>query len=170
MNYKNPLLATDIIIQYEQKEKSGIILIKRKNPPYGLAIPGGFAEYGLSLEDNARKEAKEETGLDIIIKKDQQPFLVCSNPERDPRTHVVSVVYVAKGKGFLRAGDDAKDAMLYSLDEIRALSPDAFAFDHYAILKAYLDFLEFDRDSKREEWDELDVHKKYEQLRKRCLP
>jgi ADP-ribose pyrophosphatase YjhB (NUDIX family) len=138
-NFKSPNLATDIIVEYSDGKKEGIVLVTRKNPPYGLAIPGGFAEWGLSLEENAVKEAKEETGLDVIIENPEKPFCVHSNPKRDPRGHVISVAYVAKGRGKLNAGDDAKTAGLYAIDEvIRLVKNDVLVFDHSRILTKYL--------------------------------
>ena len=100
--YRNPIPTTDIIIEYQNGKKQGIILITRKNPPFGYAIPGGFAEHGLSYEENARKEAKEETYLDIIIENPGRPW-VYSDPGRDPREHITSNTYIAKGFGKLEA-------------------------------------------------------------------
>jgi ADP-ribose pyrophosphatase YjhB (NUDIX family) len=145
-NYRNPFPTTDIIIEYRNCVKQGIVLIRRKNPPYGMAIPGGFAECGISLEDNARKEAREETGLEIIIENPGRPY-VYSEPERDSRGHMISNTYYAKGYGTLLAGDDAKAAALYSIGEVielirkDKLAPDdakIIAFDHAHILEDYL--------------------------------
>src|SRR3989338_5140826 len=91
---KRPLVATDIVIEYNDGIKDGIILITRKNFPPGLALPGGFAEYGLTLEENAQKEALEETGLEIKVKNPEHPLCIKSQPHRDPRRHVISVTYV----------------------------------------------------------------------------
>ncbi|MFA6089433.1 MAG: NUDIX domain-containing protein [Candidatus Woesearchaeota archaeon] len=140
--YKNPIPTTDIIIEYydEKCKKNGIVLIGRKNPPFGLAIPGGFAEYGLSFEDNAKKEAKEETNLEIDIKNPNLPF-VYSDPNRDPRGHITSNVYFAKGFGELKAGDDAlpDSAKVYSKKEIQKLiQNNELVFDHAKILTDYL--------------------------------
>jgi len=132
--YRNPIPTTDIIIEYQE----GIVLIERKNPPYGLAIPGGFSEVGLSLPDNARKEAKEETNLEIMIENEDTP-MVFSDPDRDPRYHMISITYIAKGYGKLKAGDDAKKARVYSLDQVKEMiDNDALAFDHAKILMQYL--------------------------------
>lgn len=134
-NFRNPFPTTDVIIEYGE----GIVLITRKNPPYGMALPGGFAEWGLSLDENARKEAMEETGLEVIIEDPERPFCVHSDPKRDPRGHMISVVYVAKGYGDLKAGDDAKTASVCSIDEVRRLVREkGFAFDHGRILEKYL--------------------------------
>jgi len=124
---RNPYPTTDIIIEYQ----GGIVLIERKNYPYGWAIPGGFHEVGLTAEDNAEKEAKEETGLDIDIK-----YLlgVYSDPKRDPRAHTISTVYVAWGSGKLNAGDDAKNARIFKEHQIPW---GQIAFDHDRILSDY---------------------------------
>ena len=132
---KHPLVATDVIIEYE----NGIVIIERKNPPYGLAMPGGKLEYGLDLINNVKKEAKEETGLQLKITHD--PFLVRSSPQRDSRGHVVSVIFIGKGEGILKSGDDAKAAFVLSQNELVDLfGKNKFAFDHESTLKQYLDY------------------------------
>ena len=137
--FKNPIPTTDIIIEYNDGKKQGIVLIERKNPPYGVALPGGFAEFGLSFGENAKKEAKEETNLEVIIQDEEKPFCVHSNPNRDPRYHIINVVYIAKGYGTLRAGDDAQTARVYSLKEVENLiKKNLLAFDHGKILSKYL--------------------------------
>lgn len=136
---RTPLATTDIIIEHAENGHSGIVLITRKNPPYGLALPGGFAEYGISLEDNARKEAMEETGLDILIETPELPLCVHSDPKRDPRGHMISVTYVAKGIGTMRAGDDAKTAKIYTINEVQdILSKGTLCFDHSRSIEKYL--------------------------------
>ena len=138
--YRNPIPTTDIIIEYNDGKNEGIVLITRKNPPYGLAIPGGFAELGISLEENAMKEAREETGLEVILESPERPLCVHSNPKRDPRYHILSVAYVAKGYGSLQAGDDAAGARLYTIPEIKLLiRENGLAFDHARILEKYLE-------------------------------
>jgi ADP-ribose pyrophosphatase YjhB (NUDIX family) len=99
-NPRNPIPTVDIIIEY----KGGIILIKRKNPPEGWALPGGFVDYGESLETAAFREAKEETGLNIKLIRQ---FHTYSDPKRDSRHHTITTVYIAKAKGIAIAGDDA---------------------------------------------------------------
>ncbi len=126
MKYRNPFPTVDIIIEY----KGGIILIKRKNPPLGWALPGGFVDYGESLEACAIREAKEETGLDIKLLRQ---FHTYSDPKRDPRFHTITTVYIAKGEGELKAGDDAKEVGLFYRDNL----PDNIAFDHKEILVDY---------------------------------
>jgi 8-oxo-dGTP diphosphatase len=142
--YRNPIPTTDIIIEYGQRGKEGIVLIERRNPPFGYAIPGGFAEYGLSFAQNARKEALEETGLDLVFLHDEErPFLVKSSPDRDPRGHITSNTYLARGYGVLRAGDDAKNAYLFTLPEVkRLIERQELAFDHAEILSTYLRYKE----------------------------
>jgi len=128
--YKNPLPTVDIIIEIQSK---GIILIKRKNPPYGWALPGGFVDYGESLEDAAIREAKEETGLDVKLEKQLHTY---SDPKRDPRHHSISTVYVAKAKGLPQAKDDAIEIGIFN--ELNL--PEEIAFDHRYILNDYFKF------------------------------
>ncbi len=125
--YKNPIPTVDIIIEIESK---GIVLIKRKNPPYGWAIPGGFVDYGESLEEAALREAKEETNLDIELGKQ---FHTYSDPKRDPRHHSISTVYIVKGKGIPQAKDDAAEIGIFTESNL----PDEIAFDHRSILRDY---------------------------------
>ena len=125
--YQNPIPTVDIIIEVEP---NGIILIKRKNPPYGWAIPGGFVDYGESLEEAAVREAKEETNLDVTLIKQ---FHTYSNPKRDPRHHSISTVYIAKAKGVPKAKDDALEIGIFDESNL----PDKIAFDHRLILKDY---------------------------------
>lgn len=142
--YNGPYLATDIIIEYHNKRDimEGIVLIERGNEPHGLALPGGIAEY-MTLPENARKEAKEETGLDIEFYNaaDPQPFRVESEPAQDPRAFIVSVCYQAIGQGAVKAGDDAKKARVYDRDELAHLveQPEVWAMPHHQkIVKHYL--------------------------------
>lgn len=125
--FKNPIPTVDIIIELEDK---GIILIKRKNPPYGWAIPGGFVDYGESLEDAAKREAKEETSLDVELIKQ---FHTYSDPKRDDRFHTISTVYIAKAKGEPKAEDDAAEVGVFKEDNL----PEPIVFDHKEILKDY---------------------------------
>lgn len=125
--YRNPIPTVDIIIEIEKK---GIILIKRKNPPYGWAIPGGFVDYGESLEDAALREAKEETNLDVNLIKQ---FHTYSDPKRDPRHHSISTVFIAEAKGFPKAQDDAMEIGVFNEKNL----PDEIAFDHRSILEDY---------------------------------
>jgi ADP-ribose pyrophosphatase YjhB (NUDIX family) len=125
--FHNPVPTVDIIIEIETK---GIILIKRKNPPYGWAIPGGFVDYGETLEEAALREAKEETDLDVKLIKQ---FHTYSEPNRDPRQHTISTIYIAKAKGIPQAKDDALDIGIFTESNL----PDEIAFDHRSILSDY---------------------------------
>lgn len=118
----------DIIIEMD----GGIVLIKRKNPPQGWAIPGGFVDYGESVEEAAVREAKEETGLDVA---DLSQFHVYSNPSRDRRVHTISTVFIARGKGTPAAADDAVDIGIFTQDKL----PRNLAFDHPKILRDYFE-------------------------------
>jgi 8-oxo-dGTP diphosphatase len=124
--YKNPYPTVDIIIEY----LSGVVLVYRKNPPHGWALPGGFVDYGESVEDAAVREAREETSLNV---EDLQLFNVYSAPDRDPRFHTITTVFVARGAGDLLARDDAEDVRVFSLGDL----PEPIVFDHGTILKEY---------------------------------
>ena len=128
MDYKNPVPAVDLIIEIEGK---GLVLIERRNPPPGWALPGGFVEVGESLEQAAIREAKEETCLDVEL---LGQFHTYSDPHRDPRMHCISTVFVARATGTPKAEDDAKSVALYPKDRL----PDILAFDHRKILDDYL--------------------------------
>jgi len=124
--YRNPLVTVDIIIEIQP----GVVLIKRKNTPYGWALPGGFVDYGESLELSAIREAKEETSLDIKL---VEQFHSYSDPARDPRSHTITTVYIATATGTLKAADDAKSAGIFQKDSF----PDPIVFDHGKILDDY---------------------------------
>lgn len=128
--YRNPVPTVDIIIETEYGGRKGIVLIKRKNPPYGWAIPGGFVDYGETLEQAAVREALEETSLHVELLRQ---FHTYSDPSRDPRLHTVSTVFIAKAKGKPVGMDDAAEAEIFSRSEI----PGEIAFDHAAILDDY---------------------------------
>ncbi len=125
--YENPIPTVDIIIETESK---GIILIKRKNYPYGWAIPGGFVDYGESLEEAAVREAKEETNLEVKLIRQ---FHTYSDPRRDQRHHSISTAYIAKGKGKPQAKDDAIEIGIFNESDL----PVEIAFDHRSILSDY---------------------------------
>ncbi|MDP2754957.1 MAG: NUDIX hydrolase [Nitrospirota bacterium] len=125
-NLSNPFPTADLIIEYNR----GIVLIKRKNPPEGWALPGGFVEYGESLEAAAVREAKEETGLEVELLRQ---FHAYSDPKRDPRHHTITIVFLAKAKGNAVAGDDAKEIGVFSKDTL----PEQIAFDHRDIINDY---------------------------------
>ena len=115
----------DIIIE----TKGGIILIERKNRPFGWALPGGFVDYGESLEQAATREALEETGLQITLKQQLKTY---SAPDRDPRHHTISTVFIATADGSPRAGDDASKADIFTQQNLPHL-----AFDHAKIIADY---------------------------------
>jgi len=121
--YRNPIPTTDIIITID----NAIVLIKRRNPPEGWALPGGFIDYGEAAETAAMREALEETSLKI---EDLKLFGVYSDPKRDPRHHTLTVVFTARAEGQPEAADDASDIGLFSRDKL----PPNIAFDHAKIL------------------------------------
>ena len=125
-NYRNPLPTVDIIIEIDGR----IVLIERKNPPHGWAIPGGFMDWGESAEACARREAKEETGLSVRL---DELFYVYSDPRRDPRHHTLTTVFIASASGRPVAADDAARAELFRPDSL----PAPMAFDHARILDDY---------------------------------
>lgn len=125
--HRNPFPTVDIIIELKDR----IVLIERKNPPLGWAIPGGFIDYGERAEEAAVREAMEETGLNVTL---ESILGVYSSPERDPRHHTISTVFIATSEGMPRAGDDAKKVSVFSLDDF----PENLAFDHKKILEDYL--------------------------------
>ncbi len=128
--YKNPIPTVDVILYNEKKE---VLLIKRKNPPYGWAIPGGFVDIGESLEKAAQREIQEEVGLRISVK---MVFGVYSSPNRDPRQHTITTVFACKLPVDQTpvAGDDAKEFRLFPLNNLPKM-----AFDHREILTDFLD-------------------------------
>jgi 8-oxo-dGTP diphosphatase len=130
---KTPYLAVDGVVRLWEGERfKGIVLIERRYEPLGYALPGGFVEVGETLEKAVLREVKEETGLDAQIVK---LLGVYSEPNRDPRFHVVSVVFVLDAYGEPKGGDDAKKAVVFPLED---LPFDKIVFDHAKILKDYL--------------------------------
>jgi ADP-ribose pyrophosphatase YjhB (NUDIX family) len=129
MTPKNPLLTVDIII----RTPKGVVLIERKNYPSGWAIPGGFVEYGETIEETTVREAKEETSLDVKLIRQ---FHVYSDPRRDPRGHIISTVFIAEPKNEKqkpKAKSDAKGIGIFTFKTL----PENIAFDHRKILKDY---------------------------------
>lgn len=137
--YRNPAPTVDIIIELA----AGIVLIERKNEPYGWALPGGFVDYGESLEAAARREAMEETSLEVRLKCQMHAY---SDPSRDARKHTLSVVFVAEAEGSPEARDDAKGAGVFKEGDL----PSPIAFDHAKILSDYFRW-------KREGWKVFDI-------------
>ncbi len=125
---EGPYVTVDTIIEVG----TGIVLIKRSNPPFGWAIPGGFVDYGESLEQAAAREAKEETSLVVKNLKQMHTY---SDPSRDPRFHTVSTVFVGQAKGKPRADSDAAEAYIFKPQELGGL---CLAFDHTKVLSDYL--------------------------------
>jgi 8-oxo-dGTP diphosphatase len=123
---KNPLPTVDILIEIG----GGVVLIERKNPPHGWALPGGFVDYGESLERAAVREAKEETSLDIKL---IEQFHTYSDPKRDPRHHAISTVFIATAEGNPRGADDAKTARIFREGDL----PVPIVFDHAQIIRDY---------------------------------
>jgi 8-oxo-dGTP diphosphatase len=128
--YRNPLLTVDIIIELASEE---IVLIERKNPPHGWALPGGFVDYGESVESAAVREAGEETSLDVKL---TEQFYTYSDPARDTRHHTVSTVFIGRANGVPRGADDAKAARPFSENNL----PTPLVFDHAQILRDYFIF------------------------------
>jgi ADP-ribose pyrophosphatase YjhB (NUDIX family) len=131
--YRNPVPTVDIIIEVTARSgKEGIVLIERKNPPFGWALPGGFVDYGESLEQAAVREALEETSLKVSLLYQLGTY---SDPRRDPRLHTIATVFVAKAGGRPRARDDARDIGVFERHEIDF----PLAFDHEKILADYFE-------------------------------
>jgi 8-oxo-dGTP diphosphatase len=128
-----PLLAVDIIVEMTDRAGLPIVLIERKHPPYGWALPGGFVDVGEKVETAAVREAREETSLDVTL---TELLGIYSDPRRDKRGHTVSAVYIAQASGEPRAADDASNLQLCSA----AHPPVALAFDHRQILDDYIRF------------------------------
>lgn len=126
---RNPFPTVDIIIELEGQEGS-IVLVERKNPPHGWALPGGFVDWGESLEEAAVREALEETSLKVTLK---EQFHAYSDPKRDPRFHTVTMVFTATSQGEPRAADDAKNLGVFTKDTL----PTPIVFDHSQILRDY---------------------------------
>ena len=129
--YRNPIPTVDVIIEIrDARGRDGIVLIERKNPPPGWALPGGFVDYGETLEEAAVREAREETSLEIRLVRQ---FHTYSRPNRDPRRHTISTVFIAQGLGQPQAADDAAALGFFTRDAL----PSPLAFDHGEILDDY---------------------------------
>jgi len=125
--YRRAATAADVIIELEGR---GIVLIERRNPPSGWAIPGGFIEYGESAESAAVREALEETCLEVTLLEQLHTY---SRPDRDPRQHTITIVFIGRASGNPVGADDAARAIV--CDE--ATLPAPLAFDHAEVLRDY---------------------------------
>lgn len=125
-----PFPTADILIRRLKQGREAVVLVHRKNPPRGWAIPGGFIEYGESAEACAVREAAEETGLRVTL---TGLLGVYSAPDRDPRFHTISAVFTAEGEGEARADSDAAEVGVFAADEL----PREIAFDHRRVLEDY---------------------------------
>ena len=133
-SYKNPSPTVDAVIFWRGMDK--VIMIERKNPPLGWALPGGFVNEGESLQDAVRREVQEELGINLVL---LEQFFTYSRPDRDPRKHVMSTVFLATTTEPPIAGDDARSYDVFDLECL----PGNIAFDHLHILRdveAYLKF------------------------------
>ena len=126
-----PRLTVDLIIQVKGNANQ-IVLIKRRNPPPGWALPGGFVDYGETVEEAAAREALEETSLKVNLSRQ---FHVYSDPRRDSRGHTVSVVFIASAEGDPLGADDAAEARVFELNAL----PAEIAFDHRQIIQDYVE-------------------------------
>lgn len=128
--YRNPTPTVDIIVELSDRPDRPIILIERRNEPQGWALPGGFVDWGETVEQAARREAQEEICLAVQL---TEQFHVYSDPRRDPRQHTLSIVFLATAMGEPRAADDAKNVIICSPWDL----PHPLCFDHGQILADY---------------------------------
>lgn len=149
-----PFCATDVIAEYLDGSSKKVILIERLNFPHGYALPGGIQER-MTLGENTVKETKEETNLTAkLIDCETRPFRVLSDPEQDPRAFIISVTYRAEGIGKLKAGDDAKKARAFTLEELaELLDKKVWAFPHHPKILAY--YLKENIKSLRDEYKDM---------------
>ncbi len=128
--YNNPTPTVDLLIRIGE----GLVLIRRSNPPHGWALPGGFVDEGETVEHAAIREAKEETGLDVVL---EELLYVYSDPARDPRQHTMTVAFTARAEGIPVGQDDAEEAQVFELDAL----PSPLVFDHSQIVADYIHFI-----------------------------
>jgi 8-oxo-dGTP diphosphatase len=133
MSYRNPAPTVDIIIELIDRPGRPIVLIERKNEPFGWAIPGGFVDYGESIETCAIREAKEEVSLQVKL---VEQFYVYSDPQRDARQHTLAIAFIATATGEPMAADDAKNLGVFHQWEI----PPNLCFDHDRIISDYWNY------------------------------
>lgn len=126
--FKNPTPTVDCIVELPGDR---IVLIRRKNPPVGWALPGGFVDEGEPLHKACVREVKEETGLEVDL---SEQFFTYSDPARDPRKHTISTVYIGWAEGEPKGSDDAAEARGFPVSEL----PGELCFDHGTILNDYL--------------------------------
>jgi ADP-ribose pyrophosphatase YjhB (NUDIX family) len=127
--HRNPVPTVDILIE---TRPGTVVLIRRRHEPHGWAIPGGFVDYGESLEAAAGREAREETGLEVRLVRQVHSY---SDPSRDPRLHTISTVFHAVAEGTPRGRDDACEAIVVTRHEL----PEPLVFDHARILADWFD-------------------------------
>lgn len=128
--HKNPVPTVDCIIE---QPGGRVVLIRRRNPPHGWALPGGFVDEGERLDEACAREVREETGLDVQL---VEQFFTYSDPRRDVRLHTISTVYIGQASGEPRGSDDAAEARAFPLDRL----PEPLCFDHATILADYLSY------------------------------
>ena len=133
MEHRNPAPTVDIIIELIDRSERPIVLIERKNEPFGWAIPGGFVDYGESIETAAIREAEEEVSLKVKL---IEQFHVYSAPDRDPRQHTLAIVFIATAKGEPVAADDAKNMGIFNQYDL----PQNLCFDHDRVLQDYWNY------------------------------
>lgn len=131
---RNPVPTVDVVIL----RGAGVVLVRRRNPPPGWALPGGFVDEGESLETAAVREAREETGLDVRLR---EQFFTYSEPRRDPRRHTITTVFLGDAEGEPLGADDALEARVWPFDEL----PARICFDHFRILADVRRYLETGR-------------------------
>ncbi len=132
--YRNPAPTVDLIIEMIDRPHRPIVLIERLNEPHGWALPGGFVDYGESVEAAAVREAQEETNLTVTL---IEQFQVYSDPARDPRKHTLSIVFIATAMGEATAQDDAKSLAILNPWEMSESRYGSLCFDHGQIVQDY---------------------------------